>query len=115
MDAATTETAATPTAKPVIVKDTKNGITRPKDGTKVVKVWELADKVSADKGEPATRKEVVELATAAGLNAAMAASHYALWRKYHGLVGDKSPGRIVKPAAPAPAPATGEPVVEATA
>lgn len=74
-------------AKEKAVKDIKNGITRPKAGTKTGRVWELADAQSANLGKPAPRKGVIEECLTEGLNVATAATQYGRWRKYHGLEG----------------------------
>jgi hypothetical protein len=101
----TTETPAAPAAA---VKVTQNGVTRPKDGTTTGRVWAIADEISAKKGEPADRKTVIEQVVAEQINASTGATQYGKWRKFHGLVGEASPGRAPKaaePAAPAePAP-----------
>lgn len=95
--------AATETA---VVKVQQNGVTRPKEGTTTGRVWAIADEISAKKGEPADRKTVIEQAVAEGINASTGATQYGKWRKFHGLVGEASPGRAAKPAeAPAAAPA----------
>lgn len=68
-------------------KDSKNGVTRPKAGTKTGRVWEIADAQSQALGSPAPRAPVLEAATGEGINAATAATQYGRWRKYHGLEG----------------------------
>lgn len=72
-------------AKEKAPKDEKNGIVRPKAGTKTGRVWEIADKLSADSGEPVARKAVLDAAMAEGINAATAATQYGRWRRYYGL------------------------------
>lgn len=66
-------------------KDTQNGVTRPKAGTKTGRIWEIADSLSAQEGAPVARKKVLEAAMAEDINAATAATQYGRWRKYHGL------------------------------
>ena len=95
-----------------VVKVQQNGVTRPKDGTTTGRVWAIADEISSKKGEPADRKTVIEQVVAEGINASTGATQYGKWRKFHGLVGEASPGRAAKPAevaalypAPAAAPA----------
>lgn len=80
-----TEETKAQAAKPE--KDTANGITRPKPGTKTCRVWEIADAQSANLGAPAPRKGVLEECVAEDLNSATAATQYGRWRKYHGLEG----------------------------
>lgn len=75
----------TQAAKPE--KDSQNGVTRPKAGTKTGRVWEIADAQSANLGAPAPRKGVLEECTAEDINPATAATQYGCWRKYHGLEG----------------------------
>lgn len=95
-----------------VVKVQQNGVTRPKDGTTTGRVWAIADEISAKKGEPADRKTVIEQVVAEGINASTGATQYGKWRKFHGLVGEASPGRAAKPADAAPpappAPAAAE-------
>jgi len=79
------EETQAPAAKPE--KDTANGITRPKAGTKTGRVWEITDAQSANLGSPAPRKGVLEECVAEDINAATAATQYGRWRKYHGLEG----------------------------
>lgn len=81
----------------------QNGVTRPKDGTTTGRVWTIADEISAKNKEPATRKEVIEACQAEDINPSTAATQYGKWRKFHGLEGEKAPGRKAAPA-PAPAP-----------
>ena len=110
-----TENTATP-AEPVaeVVKIAQNGITRPKDGTTTGRVWEIADAISEKNGAPADRKTVIEQVVAENINASTGATQYGKWRKFHGLIGEASPGRAAKPkadaapAAPAPIEETGE-------
>lgn len=98
----TTETAAKPAkeTKPKVVREKQNGQTKPGEGTKTRALWDIIDGISADMGEPAPRKVVLERAEKEGFNLAMAASLYAQWRKFHGLTGKKAPG-AAKPAEPA--------------
>lgn len=79
-----TKAKAKPKKEPV-PKDTVNGVTRPKSGTKTGRVWEIADAQSKQKGEPAPRKAVIDEAMTDDINAATAATQYGRWRKYHGL------------------------------
>lgn len=84
----------TPAAAPV-EKDTQNGVTRPKAGTKTGRIWEIADSLSQQAGAPVARKDVLAAATTEDINVATAATQYGRWRKYHGL------GAEPKQAAPA--------------
>ncbi|MBL4904253.1 MAG: hypothetical protein JKY62_16645 [Desulfocapsa sp.] len=73
--------------KEVVERDSANGITRPKAGTKTGIVWAIADDLSAKLKEPVGRKAVLEAAAGKELNAATAATQYGRWRKYNGLAG----------------------------
>lgn len=77
--------AAEAKEKPVVEKDERNGVVRPKAGTKTGQVWEIADSISAELGEPAPRRDVMEAGVAAGVNGSTVATQYGRWRKYHGL------------------------------
>lgn len=81
------EAAPKPEKIPAIVQ---NGISRPKADTATGKVWEIADAESTKKGGPAARKEVLDVASEAGINAATAATQYGRWRKFHGLSAEKA-------------------------
>lgn len=81
-DEAATKAAPKKEAAP---KDTKNGVTRPKSGTKTGRVWEISDAQSKKAGQPAARKEVIAECMKEDINAATAATQYGRWRKYHGL------------------------------
>ena len=95
-----TEAAATTTApetKPVVVKDVKNGISRPTDlTTGTGRVWAIADTISGALGSPAPRANVMEQAKAEGMNLATVATQYGKWRTYNGLKGT-APIRVEKP------------------
>lgn len=78
------EVAETPAAP----KDERNGVTRPAGGV-TRRVWEIADEISAKKGEPAERKEVTEIAEAENVNTGTIHTQFGRWRKYYGLVTPK--------------------------
>lgn len=82
---APTEGTATETKPAAPAKIIQNGVTRPKAGTVVGQIWDVADSLSAKAGKPAERKDV--LAACSGLNAATVATQYGKWRKFHGLMG----------------------------
>lgn len=73
--------------KQVVTKIVQNGVTRPKDGTKTARVWEIADELSAAAGKPAKRKDVIAKILEEGGNPATAATQYGRWRKFNGLQG----------------------------
>lgn len=77
-------------------KQEKNGVVRPLTGA-TLKIWEIADAISAATKAPAERATVMEQGKAAGLQEGTINTQYGRWRKYHGLVT----AREAKPAAPA--------------
>ena len=66
-------------------RPSQNGVTRPGEGTVTGRVWEIADELSAQEGEPAKRGDVLKATEAEGINPATAATQYGRWRKFHGL------------------------------
>lgn len=62
-------------------KDIKNGITRPKEGSTTRKVWDIADRLGAD------RAAVLKEAAKRNINPATATTQYGKWRKYNGMEG----------------------------
>lgn len=108
-EAAAPKTEKTPKA-PKEPKVEANGVVRPKDGTSTGRVWAIADQISASKGAPAPRKEVMDQCASESINVSTAATQYGKWRKFHGLE------REVKPAVEAPvadaAPVEGEGAAE---
>jgi len=96
-----TPAAADAPKAPKVEREKRNGQTKPAPGTKTGTLWAIIDEISAAKGEPATRKEVLERAEKDGYNTSMAASLYSHWRKFHGLVGTAAPGKAAKPETPA--------------
>lgn len=93
--AAAKKTPAAPKApkapKEPVVKAPKieqNGVTRPKDGSVTGQVWAIADEITkSKKGEPATRAEVFEKATAKPyeINEATVATQFQRWRTFFGV------------------------------
>lgn len=79
-----TEVEAT---KAEIVKDQKNGVTRPSANTQTGKVWAICDLIYAQATEenPITRSRVIKTAEADEINVSTAATQYGRWRKYMGL------------------------------
>lgn len=73
----------------------QNGFTHPRSGV-TLQVWQLCDKLAktSPDGRP-VRAEVLAQAEKLGLNPNMAASQFAWWRGFHGIVG-----RTAKPKAP---------------
>lgn len=67
-------------------KDAKNGVTRPKSGTTVGKIWDFADKL-AKGGKDVKRADVLKLTKEAGINDATAATQFGKWRRYNGIKG----------------------------
>lgn len=62
----------------------KNGIVHPKTESACGRVWAIADKLTAERGCVAERKDVMDESSKMGINAATCATQYARWRKYHG-------------------------------
>lgn len=85
--------------KPVVPKDTKNNVTRPKEGSTTRKIWDLADKAKAANGHNNNRGEVLAAAEKLKINEATAATQFGKWRVYNGITG-----RVAKPKAPKVAP-----------
>lgn len=80
----TTTEATTPKAeKPAKVE--QNGITRPSTGA-TLRVWEIADELSAKHQRPATRAEVTEAGQKVDLVIGTIHTQYGRWRKFNGLV-----------------------------
>lgn len=100
-DTTTTTAAAAAPAKAAKVE--QNGVTRPSSGA-TLKVWEIADRLSAAKKAPAERKEVTEAGIAEGLVVGTIHTQYGRWRKFHGLA--KVVEKSAAPAADASAAAT---------
>lgn len=95
--------------KAEVVKDTKNGVTRPGAETSTGKVWAIADTLHAQatKEEPISRAAVIKAAEAQGINVSTAATQYGRWRTYNGLGKETSKAvkveKQAETAAPAPA------------
>lgn len=81
------EVQAVETEKAEIVKDQKNGVTRPTAGTATGRVWKICDTIYANATEenPITRARVIKTAEAEEINVSTAATQYGRWRKYMGL------------------------------
>lgn len=75
------------------VKVAQNGITRPGANTKCGLIFEVADKITAQTGMPATIAAVK--ASCTGINDHTVKTQYARWRQFNGIVG-----RIVAPVIP---------------
>jgi len=71
------------TAMEKSVKDEKNGIQRPKAGTKTGAIWELCDRLYAELQRIPKINEIRQLAGEVNQN--MMKSQYAYWRKYQGF------------------------------
>ena len=97
------EIAAANARKELDKMPTRNGMRRPKPGTKTGRIWEIADNISGEIKAPASRAAVLEVAKEEGANLSMAVSQYSYWRKFNGVTG-----RVV-------APMTAEQVAKAAA
>lgn len=71
-------------------KNTDSRPRRPGPGTITGRVWSMADELSVE-GRPASRWEVVEKASAEGINLSTAHTQYGRWRKAMGLVRGSAP------------------------
>lgn len=68
----------------------QNGVTRPTSGTRTGMVWDICDRLSKKLGAPVARKDVMAETKNCGINPATAATQYALWRRFHGIVQEKA-------------------------
>lgn len=115
------EGAAAPAAEAKPAKEPKapkperlvqNGVTRPAEGTKTARVWDIADSISAAKGRPALREEVMAAGEAEGLNRGTIATQYARWTEFFGVSkADRAAARQAEKPQPEPTPAA-EPAAE---
>lgn len=80
-----TETPEKTEKAPRVKNEQQNGVSKPKAGTKTGRVWEISNELSAAQGSPAARKDVIERASAEGINPATIATQYGRWRQFHGL------------------------------
>lgn len=103
-----------PKRAPRELQPNQNGITRPINGCKTGRVWELCDQISANTGSPADRKDVIAAGLAEGLNIATITTQHGRWREFHGLVNKRPVKDIDAPVADAvavaPAVGVAEPV-----
>lgn len=65
----------------------QNGMVQPRPGTISATLWDIFNKVSAEKGGPAALAEVIGLAQAAGVKDASTRAGYSHWRKFYGITG----------------------------
>ena len=65
----------------------QNGVRRPKPDTLCGKAWGIFDGISAKNGAPASIKESLDAARAAGLNEGNVKAEYARWRKFYAISG----------------------------
>lgn len=65
----------------------QNGIRRPKPDTKCGRAWAIADELSNELGQPTPIAQLLERATAEGLNEGNVKAEYARWRKFNGITG----------------------------
>jgi colicin import membrane protein len=73
----------------------QNGVRRPRPEGKCGQAWAMMDEMSSELGQPVPVGDFVKAAEAAGLNINMARSNYAVWKKFHGIIG-----RVAKPVKP---------------
>lgn len=81
------EAAAKKAAKEANRMPEQNGVRRPKPEGLCGQAWALADKLSAELGQPTPIKNLLEAAVAAGLSEGNVKTEYARWRKFNGVTG----------------------------
>lgn len=105
------EKAAAASTKPAkVVMPSQHGVTRPRPEGKCGLVWALADKLSAELGQPVPISVLSKETAAAGLNDATTRTQYARWKTFNGVFGP-----VAKVAAPAPVAETPAASTEAAA
>ena len=65
----------------------KNGIRRPKPETLCGQAWAIFDRISNERGSPASIGESMPYALEAGLNESNVRAEYARWRRFYGVTG----------------------------
>lgn len=55
---------------------------RPKEGSATGKVWDIADELNAKEDAIPSRQDVIDAATAAGINSSTASTQYGKWKKH---------------------------------
>jgi len=84
--------------KPALIE--QNSVKRPNSTGKTGQVWNLADKLSSEKGSPVSIAELRAETDKYGANTNMVSTQYAAWKKFHGIagriVGPKSDNNIAK-------------------
>lgn len=76
----------------------KNGVTRPRDGSACGTIWAICDAISRQMGAPAPINAVMEVAkqnidsngVLSPLHPTTVRCQFAKWRKFHGIVGVKA-------------------------
>lgn len=79
--------AAVAETKVKVVMPSKNGVTRPKPDGACGKVWELADQLSKELGQPVPIAQLSKATQAAGLNDATTRTQYARWKTFNSVFG----------------------------
>lgn len=72
-------------------KDTRNRVTRPKEGSVNRRVWDISD-LSYASGEKKLRKAVLTQCEKEGLSLNTASTEHNMWRRYMGLVRNLKKG-----------------------
>lgn len=85
--AKTAEKEARAAAKIANQMPMQNGARRPRPLTLCGQAWALADKLSADLGQPVPIKQLLEASKVEGLNEGNVRTEYARWRKFNGVTG----------------------------
>lgn len=89
--------------KEKIVRLVQNDTTRPKDGSKTGRVWEIADDITKTSKMAATRDAVIKIAEAEGIPLATVATQFQRWRVFNNV--PRAPKADPKPKAPKAPPA----------
>lgn len=82
-----TPEAEAPAKAPKVERVKQNGFTRPLPGTKTGLVWDIADRISAEKKRPALRDEVIEAYKAEQADArnGTVSTQYSRWCGFNGV------------------------------
>lgn len=70
---------------PKIVLLQQNGVSRPREGSKTARVWEIADVISSTNKAPAKRGDVMAAGLAEALSKGTIATQYGKWCAYNGV------------------------------
>lgn len=89
IDAKAAKEAAKAANKAANTMPEQNGVRHPKPATLCGQVWTLANELSNAINQAVTIKELLEAATAKGLNENNVRAEYHRWKKFHGLTATR--------------------------